>query len=94
MWTNYEIQTKNSQGAILLAYLSEQTIVQHTGNRMFMTAGPLLLLFSLKQEKQAVEGKQEELTLLIEEKEGVCVFLRLWKDTSQTVNTSLACYIP
>ncbi len=55
-----------------------------------MTAGPPLLFHRVQQEKQAVEGEQEELTLLMEEQEGVCVSLRLWKDASQTVNTSLA----
>ncbi len=76
------------------AYLSEQTIVQHTGNRVFMAAGPPLLLHGLQQEKQAVEGKQEKLTLLVEEQEGVRVLLRLWEDTGQTVNTQLTRYIP
>lgn len=75
-------------------YLSEQTIIQHTGNRVFMAAGPLLLPRGLQQEKQTVEGKQEKLTLLVEEQEGVCVLLCLWEDTGQTVNTQLTRYIP
>lgn len=59
-----------------------------------MAAAPLLLLHGLQQEKQTVEGKQEELTLLMEEEEGVCVLLSLWEDISQTVNTQLTGYIP
>lgn len=75
-------------------YLSEQTIIQHTGNRVLMAAGPPLLPRGLQQEKQTVEGKQEELMLLVEKQDGVCVLLRLWEDTSQTVNTLLKRYIP
>lgn len=89
-----KIKETKSQGAVPPAYLSEQTIVQHTGDRVLMAAGPLLLLRGLQQEKQAVEGKQEELTLLMEEQEGVCVLLHLWEDTGQTVNTQLTRYIP
>lgn len=54
-----------------------------------MAAGPLLLRHGLQQEKQAVEGKQEELPLLMEKQEGVCFLLRLWEDTSQPVSTQL-----
>lgn len=38
-----------------LAYLSEPTVIQHTGNRMFMATGLLLLPLGFQQEKQAVE---------------------------------------
>lgn len=61
---------------------------------MFVAAGPLLFLHGLQQEKQAVEGKQEELTLLMEEQQSLCVLLHLWEDTVQAVNTQLTRYIP
>ena len=83
-----------SQGAISTTYLSEQTIIQHIGNRVFVAAGPLLLLHRLQQEEETVEGEQEELLLFVEEEEGVCVLLRVWENTSQTVDTQLTRYIP
>lgn len=48
---------------------------------MFVAADPLLLFHGLQQEKLAVEGEQEELMLLVEEHDGVCVLLHLWEDT-------------
>lgn len=89
-----KIKEIKSQGDISPAYLSEQTIVQHTGNGVLVTAGPLLLLRGLQQEKQAVEGKQEALTLLVEEQKGARVLLRLWEDAGQTVDALLARHIP
>lgn len=59
-----------------------------------MAGGPPLLLPGLQQEQQAVEGKQEELMLLVEEQESVRVLLRLWEDAGQTVNTQLAGHVP
>ncbi|TNN72618.1 hypothetical protein EYF80_017225 [Liparis tanakae] len=38
----------------------------------------------LQQEEQAVEGKHEELTLLVHKQECLRVLLRLWEDTGQT----------
>lgn len=77
-----------------LAYLSEPTVIQHTGNRMFMATGLLLLPLGFQQEKQAVEWKHEVLALLIEKQEGVCVPLYVWKDTGQTVCAQLAGHVP
>lgn len=61
---------------------------------MFVAADPLLLLHHLQQEKQAAEGEQEELMLLVEEHDGVRVFLHLWEYTGQAVFTLLIRYIP
>lgn len=76
------------------AYLSKQTIIEHTGNRMLVAADSLLLLRGLQQEKLAVEGEQQELMLLVEEHDGAGVLLRLWKDTGQAIIALLIGYIP
>lgn len=61
---------------------------------MLVAVGPLILLYGLQQEKNAVEGEQEQLTLLMEEQESACVLVCLWKDTVQTVNAQLTGHIP
>lgn len=48
---------------------------------MFVTADPLLFLHGLQQEKLAVKGEHEELMLLMEKHDGMCVLLRIWEDT-------------
>lgn len=57
-------------------------------------AGRVLLLRGLQKEEQTVEGKQEELSLLMEEKERVCVLPCLWEDPGQAVNTQLTRQVP
>lgn len=89
-----QVKEITSQRAIAIVYLSEHTVIQHTGDWVVVAAGPLLRLHSLQQDKHAVEGEQEELMLLMEEQEGVGVLLCLWEDTSQTVDTLLTGHIP
>lgn len=68
--------------------------LKHAVLKVFGAAGHVLLLRGLQKEEQTVEGKQEELSLLVEEKERVCVLPCLWEDPGQAVNTQLTRHVP
>lgn len=59
-----------------------------------MAAGCPLLRQGLQQEEQTVEGQQEESSLIVKKQEGVRVFLSVWEDPGETVNTQLIGHIP
>lgn len=67
--------------------------LKRTVLQVFGAASRVLLLRGLQKEEQTVEGKQE-LSLLMEEKERVCVLPCLWEDPGQAVNTQLTRHVP